>query len=73
MDEVYIKTDDLAKWVKTDYFENKDFITLDEFYRKFEDLCGDYDKLKEEFDNFKEYAHDVWEMREKGKYPFDVC
>lgn len=50
MDEVYIRTDDLAKFVKEDYFNNKDFITLEEFYRAFEELSDDYDRLKEDFD-----------------------
>ena len=65
MDEVYIRTDDLARFVKEDYFNNKDFITLDEFYRAFEELAGDYDRLKEEY----EYAtsthepdpYDTWQ------------
>ena len=51
MDEVYIKTDDLAKFIKEDYFDNKDFITLDEFYRAFEELSSDYDILKEKYDD----------------------
>ena len=50
MNEVYIRTDDMAKWIVRDYFENKDFITLEEFYRAFEELSGDYDNLKEEYE-----------------------
>ena len=50
MDEVYIRTDDMAKWVRETYFENKDFITLEEFYQAFEELSGDYDNLKEEYE-----------------------
>lgn len=53
MDEVYIKTDDLAKFVKEDYFDNRDFITLDEFYRAFEELSSDYDILKEKYEDLK--------------------
>ena len=53
MDEVYIRTDDLAKFVKEDYFDNKDFITLDEFYRAFEELSSDYDILKEKYEDLK--------------------
>lgn len=51
MDEVYIRTDDLAVFVKKDYFNNKDFITLDEFYRAFEELSSDYDILKEKYED----------------------
>ena len=50
MDEVYIRTEDMARWVAEKYFNNKDFITLDEFYRAFEDLSADYDRLKEEYE-----------------------
>ena len=53
MDEVYIRTDDLAKFVKEDYFDNRDFITLDEFYRAFEQLSSDYDILKEKYEDLK--------------------
>lgn len=53
MDEVYIKTDDLARFVKEDYFNNKDFITLEEFYRAFEELSSDYDILKEKYEDLK--------------------
>ena len=48
MDEVYIRTEDMASWVAEKYFNNKDFITLDEFYRAFEELSDDYDRLQEE-------------------------
>lgn len=50
MDEVYIRTDDLARFVREDYFNNKDFITLDEFYRAFEELSADYGRLKEDYE-----------------------
>jgi len=51
MNEVYLRTDDLARFVKEDYFDNRDFITLDEFYRAFEELSSDYDILKEKYDD----------------------
>lgn len=54
MDEVYIKTEDLAKWVKEQYFDSKDFITLDEFYRAFEDLASENDNLREIYEDLKE-------------------
>lgn len=59
MDEVYIRTDDLAKWVKEEYFANKDFITLDEFYRAFEDLSCDYDAIKEKYDDLVEHLSEL--------------
>jgi len=67
MDEVYIRTQDMAKWVAEKYFGNKDFITLDEFYRAFEDLSDDYDRLKEEFEEMTSLNNDAderewWEI-----------
>jgi len=53
MDEVYIRTEDMAKWVAERYFNNKDFITLDEFYRAFEELCDDYEILEEHYEFLK--------------------
>ena len=54
MNEVYIRTQDMARWVAEKYFNNKDFITLDEFYRIFEELSDDYDRLKEENEQLEE-------------------
>ena len=53
MDEVYVKTDIFARFVKEDYFDNRDFITLEEFYRAFEELSSDYDILKEKYEDLK--------------------
>lgn len=50
MDEVYIRTQDMAQWVAERYFNNKDFITLDEFYRAFEELSCDYENLEEKLE-----------------------
>lgn len=58
MDEVYIRTEDMARWVAEKYFNNKDFITLDEFYRAFEDLSADYDKLQEDLEAIRSNLED---------------
>ncbi|MBR5227500.1 MAG: hypothetical protein IKV94_02570 [Clostridia bacterium] len=61
MDEVYINTYDMAKWVREKHFNNKDFITLDEFYRVFEELSDAYEILQEEFDKMTQDAYDEHE------------
>lgn len=61
MDEVYIRTDDLARWVKENYFDNRDFITIDEFYRAFEQLSSDYEVLEEKLDDLKNNNEDYYE------------
>lgn len=58
MDEVYIRTEDMALWVVDKYFENRDFITLDEFYRAFEDLSCDYEILEEKIQDLKNEDED---------------
>lgn len=58
MDEVYIRTDDLARFVKEDYFNNKDFITLDEFYKAFEELSSDYEILEEKYQDLRNKDED---------------
>lgn len=60
MDEVYIRTDDLARWVKENYFDNRDFITIDEFYRAFEQLSSDYEVLEEKLDDLKNNDEDYY-------------
>ena len=58
MDEVYIRTEDMASWVVDKYFENRDFITLDEFYRAFEELSCDYEILEEKIEDLKNEDED---------------
>ena len=58
MDEVYIRTQDMAVWVAEKYFKDKDFVTLDEFYRAFEDLCCDYEALEEKLHDLKNKDED---------------
>ena len=64
MDEVYIRTEDMARWVAEKYFNNKDFITLDEFYRAFEELSCDYEILEEEYKRHLE----IEEEQEQEEY-----
>ena len=61
MNEVYIRTQDMASWVAERYFDNRDFITLDEFYRAFEELSDEYDRLEEEFDDMTTVSYDEHE------------
>jgi len=56
MNKLYIKTSSLAKWVTERYFQSKDLITVEELYSAFEDLSADYDKLDEEFEDYKKYV-----------------
>lgn len=56
MDSIYIKTSDLPEWLVDKYFKDRDLISIDDLYCKFEDLDADYDNLKEEFENYKKYV-----------------
>ena len=49
MDLVYIKVEDLNKWVAK-YFKNKDLITVDDLIATIEDLDSEVDDLKEKLE-----------------------
>ena len=57
MDNVYIKKNDLNKWIGK-YFPNKDLISIDDLLSTIEELDADYEHLKEEFDDFKQNVED---------------
>ena len=57
MDNVYIKKDDLNRWIGK-YFPNKDLISIDDLLSTIEELDADYEHLKEEFDDFKQNVED---------------
>ena len=62
MDEVYIRTEDLPRWLVKIHFKDKDLITIDDLIEKLEDTTDELDLLKEKFDEFKE------EVEENYKY-----
>lgn len=57
MNNVYIKKDDLNRWIGK-YFLNKDLISIDDLLSTIEELDADYEHLKEEFDDFKQNVED---------------
>lgn len=61
MDEIYIKTENLNKWVKK-YFERKDIITIDDLVCKIEDLDEEIERLNEkieELENKDDYDPEI--------------
>lgn len=62
MDNVYIKKDDLNRWIGK-YFPNKDLISIDDLLCTIEELDADYEHLKEEFDDFKQNVEDNYKKK----------
>lgn len=52
MDQVYIKKPYFMK------FPNKDLITIDELISEYEELWDDYNRLEEQFEDFKQDVND---------------
>lgn len=67
MENVYIKTEDLNKWI-AEYFPNKDIISIDDLIGKIEDLDFEIKNLKEEIEDMKaekeEDKYQIWRDRE---------
>ena len=53
MKNVYIKVQDMNKWVAK-YFPNQDLVSIDNLITVIEDLDGELDNLKEEFEEYKQ-------------------
>lgn len=56
MDQVYIKKNDLSEWTQK-YFK-EDLVSVDDLIRVIEDLDNEIDRVKEEFDDYKQMVAD---------------
>lgn len=56
MDQVYIKKNDLSEWTQK-YFK-EDLVSVDDLIRVIEDLDNELDRVKEEFDDYKQMVAD---------------
>lgn len=62
MSEVYITTENMPVWLADKYFKDVDFISIEELYKTLEDLSCDYERLKEEFEDFKQNVEDNYKF-----------
>lgn len=53
MDQIYIKVEDLNKWVAK-YFSYKDLVTIEDLIAAIEELDGELEHVKEEFEEYKQ-------------------
>ncbi len=58
MNEIYIKTADLPKWLFEKHFKNKDLISLEDLICEFENVSDELGCLQDEFENFKQEVND---------------
>ena len=56
MENVFIKREELNKWIAK-YFK-EDLVSIDDILRVLEDLDNEIDRVKEEFDDYKRMVAD---------------
>lgn len=61
MENVFIKREELNKWIAK-YFK-EDLVSIDDILRVLEDLEFELDNLKEEFDDYKQMVADNYKPR----------
>ena len=62
MNEIYIKTSDLNKWISK-YFPNKDLISITELIGCIEDLDIEIDNLNQQLEEIKEDITDNYKRK----------
>ena len=61
MDKIYIKVEDLNKWVAK-YFENKDIITVEDLLGVIEELDGELENEKMKYEELENNMHENYEQ-----------
>lgn len=61
MDEIYIKKYYLNEWIAK-FFPNQDLISIEELIGVIEDLDGELESVREEFEEYKIYVHDNYRL-----------
>jgi hypothetical protein len=62
MNEIYIRTQDLAKWLVNIHFKNEDLITIDDLISKLEDTTDELGELRDEFEEFKKEVEENYKF-----------
>ena len=57
MENVYIKVEDMNKWVAK-YFPNKDLVTIDDLLAVIEDLDSELENAKMDYEELENNLHD---------------
>ena len=70
MEEVYIKTEDVNKWIGK-YFPNKDLISIGDLIGCIEDLDGEVEHLKEKIEDMEQDIEDNYVHRPNSFYTGD--
>lgn len=61
MENVYIKVEDLNKWIAK-YFEKQDLITIDDLLAVIEELDGEVENLKMKYEELENNMHENYEQ-----------
>ncbi len=65
MDNVYIKKQDVNKWIGK-YFPNKDLISIDDLIGCIEDLDSEVESLKEKYEDLEQDLEDNYKPIDKA-------
>lgn len=58
MDEIFMRTWTLPEWLAKKHFKEKDYYSIDELIAIIEDLDGELEQVKEEYEDFKRDVED---------------
>lgn len=61
MDELYVKKYYLNEWIAK-YFPNQDLISIEELIGVIEDLDGELEQVKQDFEEYKNYIADNYKQ-----------
>lgn len=62
MNNIFIKTNEIASWVADRYFKNKDLVTIDEILCALEDASEDLEHMTEQYDDLLQDLHDNYKF-----------
>lgn len=62
MEDLFIRTRLLPRWIDEKYFRGTDFASIDDLIGIIEDLKDDLDMLEEEYEHFKRDVQDNYKL-----------
>lgn len=62
MNNIFIKTSEIAIWVADKYFKGKDLVSIDEILCALENATDDLDHMIEKYDDLSQDLHDNYKF-----------
>ena len=67
MDEIFMRTITLPQWLCEKYFNNKNFVSIEDLVGIIEDLDNDLEYTKEKLEDFKQDVEDNYKFVGQGE------